>query len=84
MCFRDCMISFVSIFLGSCFVYAQEQPIILGVLEDTPGHYVGDPHYRSVRVVFRKEGGDWKAFPDNCRDQKCLSSVTAEYPSAVN
>ena len=31
-----------------------------------------------------KEGGDWKAFPDHCRDQKCLGSVTAQYPLAVH
>jgi hypothetical protein len=64
--------------------WAQEQPVVLGVLEDTPGHYYGDPHYRSVRVVFRKEGGDWRAFPHDCRDQKCLSSVTAQFPSEMN
>src|ERR1700683_4070980 len=64
--------------------WAQEQLIILGVLEDTPGHYYGDPHYRSVRVVFRKEGGEWRAFPHDCRDQKCLSSVTAQFPSVTN
>ena len=63
---------------------AEERPVVLGVLEDTSGHYDGDPHYRSVRVVFRKEGGDWRAFPHDCRDQKCLSSVTAQFPSAMN
>jgi len=63
---------------------AQEQPVVLGVLEDTPGHYYGEPHYRSVRVVFRKEDGDWRAFPHDCHDQKCLSSVTAQFPSAMN
>jgi hypothetical protein len=70
--------------LGCCGItYAQEQPLILGVLEDTPGHYYGKPNYRSVRVVFRKEGEDWKAFPSDCRDQKCLSSVAAQFPSRV-
>jgi len=55
----------------------------LGVLEDTPGHYSGDPNYRSVRVVFFKDGDNWKAFPNDCGDQKCLYSVAAQFPEAV-
>jgi hypothetical protein len=45
-----------------CLANAQEEKIILGVLEDTPGHYSGDPNYRSVRVVFYKDDAAWKAF----------------------
>jgi hypothetical protein len=68
----------------SSAAWAQEQPVILGILEDTPGHYSGDPHYRSVRVVFRKESGEWRAFPHDCSDQKCLGSVTAQFPPVMN
>jgi hypothetical protein len=35
-------------------------------------------------LVFRKEDGDWRAFPHDGRDQKCLSSLTAQFPSAIN
>jgi hypothetical protein len=59
---------------------AQEQATILAVVEDTPGHYSGDPHYRSVRVVFRKEAREWQAFPSACLGQECA----AKYPSGVN
>jgi hypothetical protein len=52
----------------------------LGVLEDTPGHYSGDPHYRSVRVVFRREAQDWKAFPSNCLGPECA----VQYPPAMD
>jgi hypothetical protein len=62
-----------------CTAWAQEQPVILGVLEDTPGRYYGDPNYRSVRIVFRKEGPDWKAFPSDCLGQACA----VQYPPAM-
>jgi hypothetical protein len=81
MCLRQSwMFAYLVLALG-CFriAWAQEQPIILGVLEDTPGLYYGDPHYRSVRVVFRKEGPDWKAFPSDCLGRECA----AQYPSSM-
>lgn len=75
------MLAILVLAFSSCRIaYAQVQPIIIGVLEDTPGHYSGDPHYRSVRVVFRKEDGEWRAFPSDCLGQKCV----AGYPSSVN
>ena len=63
---------------------AQDSAPILGILEDTPGHYAGDPHYRSVRVVFAKHGKEWIAFQSNCSDEHCLKSVAAEYPKRVD
>jgi len=59
---------------------AQDSSAILGVLEDNPGHSAGDPHYRSVRVVFYKQREKWEAFPSNCPNQECLKSILAKYP----
>lgn len=62
----------------------QAQSTLVGILEDNPGHYAGNPHYRDVRVVFRKEGAEWFAFPSNCPDQSCLKSIAAKFPAQVN
>ncbi len=59
------------------------QGITLGVLEESGGHYFGEPNYRSVRVVFRKNAGQWEPFPSDCRDQECLKSATSSYPDEV-
>ena len=64
--------------------WGQVQPVLVGILEDNPGHYVGEPHYRDVRVVFRKEGTAWVAFPNNCPDQNCLKAIAAKYPAQMN
>ena len=63
---------------------AQTQPVLLGVLEDTPGHSVGDPHYRDVRVVFHRAAKRWEAFPSSCPDEVCLQSVTSKFPAEVH
>jgi hypothetical protein len=57
---------------------------IVGVLEDSPGHHAGDPHYRAVRVVFRRDESRWVAFPNDCRDTSCLQAVTAQFPPRVD
>jgi hypothetical protein len=62
----------------------QAQPILIGILEDNPGHYSGDPHYRDVRVVFRRDGTGWGAFPSNCPDQRCLKNISTKFPAQVN
>jgi hypothetical protein len=62
----------------------QVQPTLVGILEDNPGHYAGNPHYRDVRVVFRKVGTRWFAFPNNCPDQDCLKAIAAKFPAQVN
>ncbi|MGA2372404.1 MAG: hypothetical protein ACLPPV_21255 [Candidatus Korobacteraceae bacterium] len=65
---------------GCWFVFGQAKPILVGVLEDNPGHFSGEPHYRAVRAVFYKEGEQWKAFPSSdCTDQDCLQ----KYPQEV-
>ena len=58
------------------------QAIDLGVLEDNPGHYAGEPNFWAVRALFEKEGPDWKAFPTDCGTQDCLK-ITSSYPSEM-
>ncbi|HUA14912.1 MAG TPA: hypothetical protein VMG31_06420 [Verrucomicrobiae bacterium] len=56
------------------------QNVILGVLEESKGHYAGEPNYRDVRVIFQKTGDVWQPFPSNCDNQACLKSLTSTYP----
>lgn len=65
------------------WVNSSAQNTILGVLEENKGHYVGEPNYRDVRVIFQKNGDVWQAFQSDCNDQACLKAVTSSYPSAV-
>ena len=62
----------------------QRPSVIVGVLEDLPGHYSGEPNFRAVRVVFQKIGGDWSAFPTKCMDQQSLKTLTKSYPAEVS
>jgi len=57
------------------------QNIVLGVLEDHAGVYVGDPYFRAVRIVFKKSGPDWQLFLDDCPDQNCLKKTASGYPA---
>jgi hypothetical protein len=41
---------------------AEDPKIVLGVLEEVPGRYVGQQASRGVRVVFQKNGRDWEPF----------------------
>jgi hypothetical protein len=63
--------------------YASEPAIILGVLEDNPGHYVGQPSSRAVRVIFQKHGSEWQPFPASCPDQQCLKTIASKYPPSI-
>lgn len=65
----------------STFLAAFSQDVVLGVLEDNEGHYAGEPNFRTVRTVFRKEGRRWQPFRSNCPDQECLKKATSDYPS---
>ena len=71
--------------LGECgTAFAQAQPTLIGIFEDNPAHYAGDPHHRDVRVVFRNDRTHWMAFPSNCPNQKCLKSIAAQFPHRVD
>jgi hypothetical protein len=58
------------------------QSVVLGVLEDIP-EKDRDLVTRGIRVVFEKNGNDWKAFPSDCSDQGCLKSVVSKYPQQI-
>jgi hypothetical protein len=58
--------------------------VVVGVLEDLPGHYVGESDFRAVRVIFHRIGGEWTAFPTQCEDQQSLKALTKSYPAEVN
>jgi hypothetical protein len=62
---------------------ARGQSLILGVLEDVPGVYVGETNVRKVRVVFQKKGTEWSAFRSDCPDQTCLKTITPDFPRVV-
>lgn len=61
----------------------QPSEVILGVLEDHPGNYSGEPHLRVVRAVFAKQGSEWRAFPSNCQNEACLKLLPSSYPQEV-
>jgi hypothetical protein len=68
---------------SAVFAQCQSKQILLGVLEDLPGHYAGDPNFRAVRVIFQKRGGVWEALPTHCSGQSCLKTLSSEYPREV-
>jgi hypothetical protein len=57
--------------------------VILGVLEDFPGEYAGDPDFRAVRAIFSKVGEDWQAFPTDTNSYRDLQTLPASYPKEV-
>ena len=61
----------------------QPERVVLGVLEDVPGSYAGEPNSRRVRVLFRKNGDRWEAFPSECPDEACLKSLSSKYPGEI-
>lgn len=64
-------------------VKAGGQNLVLGVLEDVPGVYAGEPNSRHVRVLFQKAEKGWHAFPSKCHDQACLRTLSSQYPREV-
>ncbi len=76
-------LSSMLLFLTALAARASAQSVILGVLEDVPGAYAGEPNSRHVRVVFRKSGSNWEAFSSKCPDQDCLKTISSEYPEAM-
>ena len=61
----------------------RKRSVAPGVLEDVPPFGAGTQHRRAVRVVFEKEGSEWQAFPGNCSDETCLSSISVKYPLEI-
>jgi hypothetical protein len=79
MMFRR-MLALMCVMFSSVILHSQSNNVVLGILEDLPGHYAGDPNFRDVRIVFQKKGTDWQPFPSNCPNQSCLKKISAEYP----
>jgi len=75
---RSLAILFLLVGYASANVFGQET--VLGILEDNPGHYLGEANDRTVRVVFKKTGGDWEAFRSECGNQDCLKTIAADFP----
>jgi hypothetical protein len=69
--------------LLALILQAADPPIILGVLEDVPSHYVGESPSRAVRVVFQKQGREWHPFPSSCEDQPCLKVISSKFPPSI-
>jgi hypothetical protein len=74
----------IALGLSSAALSQTQQPLLLGILEDTPGHYADAPPYRDVRVVFRRGGDRWEAFPGSCSEEDCLKAIAAKFPAQVN
>jgi hypothetical protein len=72
-------VAFLSTF---AFAAIAQQPI-LGVMEENPGVYAGEPNSYGVRICFKKNRDDWKAYPSDCQNQSCLKKVPAEYPRLI-
>jgi hypothetical protein len=55
----------------------------VGVLEDIAGDWMGKSEYRAVRLVFEKNGADWKPFPLEAGVQTKLESLAQVYPKGM-
>lgn len=69
--------------LASPSVTRSSNSVLLGVLEDVPGKYQGQPNSRHVRVVFERDQYGWHPFPASCPDQACLKRLPSDFPSQV-
>ena len=58
--------------------------VILGVLEDLPGDYAGQPNFRAVRAMFEWRDGNWAAFPSKARNQSELKLLARLYPQHIS
>jgi hypothetical protein len=63
---------------------AEKPGVILGVLEDRPGHYAGEPNFRAVRILFQKLGNKWEPFQSDCHDRECLRLIAKDYPQQIS
>jgi len=62
---------------------AQQDNVILGVLEDGPGKSPDQSDIWFVRVVFEKDGDNWRAFPTQTKSYHDLPTLTGSYPKEV-
>jgi hypothetical protein len=57
--------------------------LLVGVLEDVPGHYQGEAESRKIRVLFRKSTDAWQPLLNNCPDENCLKGAPSAFPPHV-
>lgn len=62
----------------------RSQEPIIGILEDVPPRYAGQPDTREIRAVFHKEGESWTPFPADCAKQECLKTAPSNFPAEVD
>lgn len=73
----------ISFFFSFGALALAQSNVILGVLEDSAGDSLGAQNSRDVRVLFRRNGQGWNAYPSECADQACLKKITAAYPKEI-
>lgn len=66
--------------LSAQSVAATDDRLLVGILEEVPGVYVGESSHYGIRVLFRQDGEIWRSFPDECETVDCLASITSKYP----
>ena len=66
--------------LSAQSVATTDSQLLVGILEEVPGVYVGEATHYGVRVLFQQDGENWRSFPDECRNADCLASITSQYP----
>jgi hypothetical protein len=71
------------VILTGLIAYASEPTIMIGVLEEIPSRYAGEPSFRGVRVAFQRNSSEWRPFPGSCEDQICLKAIASQYPPAM-
>ena len=54
---------------------AADEQVLVGVLEEMPGVYVGESSRYAVRVLFRQAGQDWQPFQNECENAAGLASI---------
>jgi hypothetical protein len=77
------LVMLILLVMASTAATSSAQRVALGILEDVPGAYAGAPNSRRVRVLFEKNGNEWRAFPSECSDETCLKTVSSKYPDEV-
>jgi hypothetical protein len=80
MCVRCVLIALA---LVATMPSLRAQGTLLGILEDVPGVYAGEPNSHAVRVVFERNGKGWRALPSVCPDEACLKALPSSYPREV-
>jgi hypothetical protein len=66
--------------LSAQIVAATDNQLLVGILEEVPGVYLGESSHYGVRVLFRQDGENWRSFPNECENAACVPSITSQYP----